>query len=154
MRKPYEPYQGTMVPVERTKEAIRQLLLNYGIIAHGFSERSDTETIKISWVRKVVLDDHGKKSEFMQPCEMQVCYHGRDIRQVFRAVLYNLKAKFEIVRFGIVSYEREFLPYFVVKLPDGTPGTIAEAMLPYLEQGKAPPMLPLCLPAAREEVKK
>jgi hypothetical protein len=153
MSKPYEPYQQTAVPVERSKEAIRQMLLENGAVAHQFSERTDAEIVEISWARKVILDDHGKKSEFVQPCRIRVSYHNRDIRQVFRVIYHHLKAKFEIVRFGILSFEEEFLPFFVIRMPDGSPGTIAEAMLPQLRKGLAPSILPLCLPAAREEDK-
>lgn len=151
MSKPYEPYQQTAVPIERSKEAIRQMLIANGSVAQSFSERSDTEMVEISWARKVYMDDHGKKSEFVQPCRIRVSYHNRDIRQVFRVIYHHLKAKFEVVRFGILSFEEEFLPYFMIRLPDGSPGTIAEAMLPQLRKGLAPSILPMCLPPAREE---
>ena len=65
-----------------------------------------------------------------------------EMRRVWRALALVIKAKFEAVSSGIVSYEQEFLPFFV--LPGGA--TVAEIMIPQLEiayrTGKMPALLP------------
>ncbi len=143
MKQTYEPYKGTSVPIERSQGAIRKIFDANGIWAHQFSEAPSEQLIEIRWSRKLVVDENGEKREVLQPCKMQVSYKGRRSEQVWRALFYHLKAKFEVVRFGIISYEEEFLPYFEIKLPNGDIGTIASAMIPALQVGKKPNLLAL-----------
>lgn len=147
MKETYEPYKGTTVPIERSQMAIRKIFDAYHIYAHQFSEAPGEQLIEIRWSRKLVIDENGQKRDVLQPCKMRVSYKGRRSEQVWRAIYYHLKAKFEIVMFGIISYEEEFLPYFEVRLPDGSVGTIAEAMVPALAEGRKPDIL--ALPEAR-----
>jgi hypothetical protein len=148
MKTEYEPYKGTQVPIERSQGAIRKIFDTYGIYAHQFSEAPGEQLIEIRWSRKLNIDENGQKRDVLQPCKMRVSYKGRTSQQVWRAIFYHLKAKFEVVRFGIISYEEEFLPYFEIRLPNGQVGTIAEAMVPALQDGRRPDML--ALPEARD----
>ena len=63
-------------------------------------------------------------------------------RQAWRAFLLVIKAKLEAVEAGITTLEEEFLANMV--LPDNS--TIAEVLIPRLQEavttGKLPPMLP------------
>jgi hypothetical protein len=147
--KTYTPYEGTAVPVERSKEAIKKLFNENGVVANQFSENNEQETAQIMWARKVIIEQDGQKREMVQPCRIKVCYHGHTLQQIFRALYYHLKAKFEIVKFGIIDYETEFLPYFVTMMPDGTQATVAERMVPGLMEGRVD-IMPLPLPARRE----
>lgn len=147
--KEYEPYQGTTVPVSRSQEQIRKLLIESGAQAHQFSEYGAQEMIEISWARVVKVNNEPK----LQPLRIKVSYKGKKIEQVWRALFYHLKAKLEIVKFGIMSFEEEFLSYFVVRLPDGSRGTIAEALVPSLKRAETPDLGMAALPPAREEDK-
>ena len=73
-----------------------------------------------------------------QPCRLDVNYAGRKQSEALRMVFYHLKAKFDAVDWGLYSFEEEFLPYFMGKLPDGRQATVAELMLPGLEKGRLP----------------
>jgi len=147
--KKYEPYQGTTVPVSRSQEAIRKMLMENGAVAFQFTEIPTEQMLEIKFARKVVVngDPH------VQPLRFRISYKNRRIQQVYRALVHHLKAKFEIVRFGIISFEEEFMPYFEVRLRDGRTVTIAEALIPNLELGLPPHLEPMreALPEAKVE---
>jgi len=145
----YQPYQGTQVPIERSQAGIRKLFDANRVFAHQYTEDRESQKFQIRWSRKLVIEKDGVKKEVLQPCKMQISYKGRKPEQVWRAAFYHLKAKFEAVQFGLVSYEEEFLPYFETVLPNGNMGTIAEAMIPALQIGRKPDML--ALPEGRSQ---
>ena len=64
--------------------------------------------------------------------------HAQGVRQRWRQLLLMLKGKFEAVEAGVVTFEEEFLPYFV--MPDNS--TVANHVVPMLEEayetGKMP----------------
>lgn len=136
-RQPYDPYRGTKVPVSKSQEAIRRLLIENGAQGYQFTEAIAEQIVELKWARGVILN--GEK--VVQPLRIRVSYKNRRIESVYRAIFYHLKAKFEVIRFGIMSFEEEFLPYFEARLPDGRTGTIAELMLPDLKRGRLPAML-------------
>lgn len=142
----YEPYKGTMVPIERSKEAIRKILEENGAVTTIFTDSSQFGIIEIKWARKVILEENKQRHEMIQPCRIRVLVGKRDPRQIYRALFYHLKTKFEIIRFGILTFEEEFLPFFLVQLPDGRQVTVAEMALPSIQHGQAPDFKALMLP--------
>lgn len=152
VRKSDMPYYGTEVPVSKSQESIRKMLLGNGAIGYQFTEMPEQEMVEIKWARKVVIQQGANKKEMVQPCRMRITYKGKRIEQVYRALYYHMKAKFEIIRFGIMSYEEEFLPYFEMMI-DGRPTTIAEMCLPGLMKGLPPHLEPFKLPENTEDRK-
>jgi len=147
MKEPYkEPYKGTDVPIERSQGKIRQMLEDNGAVIVQFSDSKELEMAEIKWARKVFFEQGGQKVPMVQPCRIRVSFKGKKIQQVYRALYWHLKSKFEVVRFGILSFEEEFLPYFITQLDDGRQVTIAERMVPWLKKGEMPDMEPLMLP--------
>lgn len=69
----------------------------------------------------------------------------QDVRQAWRALSLVIKAKLEAVEAGIVTFEQEWAMHFV--LPDGS--TVAERVLPGIEQAYATGDVPALLPPTR-----
>lgn len=146
----HSPYSDTVVPVSRTQDAIRKLLFSNGAVGYQFTEMPPPHSIvELKWARKVITNN----VPMVQPVRIRISFKNRRLEQVYRAIYYHLKAKFEIVAFGILSFEEEFMPYFLTQLPDGTEVTMAEAAMPYLRRGLAPVFEPLRLPEKAGEEK-
>ena len=136
MVKQYQPYQGTNVPVSRSQTMIEKMLQSHGAVKIHFFKDLEKDEVILAWERKFILD--GKP--VVQPLAHHIEFRDKKEAQVYRALYYHLKAKFEAVDFKIVSFEEEFLPYFVIKFPDGSSGTIAEYFIPELKRGALPPV--------------
>ena len=132
----YQSYQSTTVPVVKTQSQIEKMLVEHGAVKTHFMKDYEKDMVILAWERKIILDGSPK----IQPLMHHISFRDRKEAQVYRALFYHLKAKFEAVDFQIVSFEEEFLPYFLVKLPDGKPGTIAEYFVPDLHHGMLPQM--------------
>jgi hypothetical protein len=146
--------EGTSVLVDRSQAEIRNTVIRYGAADEfGIVERAGKAVI--------MFIANGKHVRFVLPLpnpesqEFRTTATGRarkgnsvneaweaEMRRVWRALALVIKAKFEAVASEIVSYEQEFLPFFV--LPGGA--TVAEIMIPQLEiaykTGKMPALLP------------
>jgi hypothetical protein len=68
--------------------------------------------------------------------------YDEEIKRLWRSLSLCVKGKLEAVEAGIVTFEQEFLPYFV--LPGGQ--TVSERIMPEIEQmcltGNVPKLLP------------
>ncbi len=100
-------YEGTEVPVYRSRDQIEELLMKVG--ARGFrwgrlvGEREELEAM-------IAID--GRSLAF----RLSVNYTtDKEHRQRMRALYWYLKAKIEAILFGLVDLEQEFLPYLLVK---------------------------------------
>lgn len=145
--------EGTSVSVGQSQAEIRNIIQKYKADQYMFGEKPGMAII--GFVAR------GKQVRFSLPLpdpdsqEFRTTATGRarkgnsvneafeaEMRRVWRALALVIKAKFEAVSSGIVSYEQEFLPFFV--LPGGA--TVAEIMIPQLEiayrTGKMPALLP------------
>jgi hypothetical protein len=127
-RRSDQAYSGTKVPIHRSQEQIRGLLIGNGAIGFQFTELIAEEIIELKWARRIVVDGRASR----QPLRIRLPMKGRRPEQMYRALYYHLKAKFETIRFGIISFEEEFLPYFEFRLADGRAVTVAEQLLPGL----------------------
>ena len=139
MAKQYQPYQGTNVTVSRSQAMIEKMLQEHGAVKIHFFKDFEKYMVVMAWERKFIIDDN----PVVQPLAHHITFKDKKEMQVYRALYYHLKAKFEAVDFEIVSFEEEFLPYFVMKFPDGSSGTIAEYFIPDLKRGSLPPFKPL-----------
>lgn len=146
-------YSTTDVPVERTKEKIRQLFRLHGIEGFRFTENWKEHTIGLEFVRSQTVKDPAldKPIEVRIPVRMHIPVlegrHRRDDytqtawerreRQVWRALYYYLKSQLEAVEFGLRSLTDVFMADIVTS--DGR--TIGDQVKGALHTGR------LALPA-------
>lgn len=147
--------EGTVVAVERSQAEIRKVVMQYGAEQYMTGEKAGMAIVGF-----VVC---GKQIRFALPLpdpespEFKKTPMGRsrsgsaaneafeaEIKRRWRALALIVKSKLEAVESGIVSFEQEFLPYFV--LPGGV--TVADAMLPQIDDAYRSGKIPLLLPNA------
>lgn len=116
--------------MSRSQEAIRKMLMENGAMIHQFTEMPTECVIEVKWARRVRVNN----VDVIQPLRVRVSTKGRKVQQVWRVLVHHLKAKFEVVRFGVLTFEEEFLPYFLTHLPDGREVTVAEMLVPGLRR--------------------
>jgi hypothetical protein len=157
--------EGTMVPAERSRAEIEQMLRRYG--ASQFVSGWDHDRALVGF------SAHGRQLRFVlampKPDEHRFTHTKRanalfekrrneqqaraayeqEIRRLWRALALVIKAKLEAVESGIATFEEEFMPWVV--LPDGS--TVGQFMAPQIarayESGEMPKLLP-GLPAPGE----
>ena len=121
---------NTSVPVARTQEEIQALLRRYG--AAGFMMGEEGNKVFFCFkthdrfVKMTTNMPDPKSREFTHtpsrqtprsPKETQAA-HEQGIRQRWRSLLLRVKARFEEIEDGQVTFDEAFMPYLV--LPDGT----------------------------------
>ena len=145
MSAPRTPYQDTSVPVERSKEQVRQMLKSAGargiMLQEEWAEDGSTSTchVTFAWpvgeafdcVQQVRLVVKPLPAEPGRGAAWKVSPEQRD-RQAWRALSWYLKTMLEAATFGLLKFEDIFLSYFVGK--DGH--TIGETIIPLLEKGQ------------------
>lgn len=111
-------YAGTEVPVGRTQDAIRALLVRHGAEGVQFSEVWSRGRVGFSFATlrdgpagkrpvAVRMDvDLGPQAERVRWSAEQ---RDRRLRQVWRALFYYLKSQLEAVDFGLRAFEDAFL---------------------------------------------
>ncbi len=125
-------FETTTVPIERSKEAIRQLLIKHGAQVIQWTEGQGV--IQLQFAVKYIIDGENK----LLPVRIRISTKGKKEQSVYRALLNNLLAKWTAIDFGIESLEEAFLPWVMVKLPGGGETTVGERMLPNLRRGTLP----------------
>ncbi|CAG0954362.1 hypothetical protein GPROT1_00328 [Gammaproteobacteria bacterium] len=162
-------YSSTSVPVERSKEAIRKLLIQYGARGVQFTEEFATPQrpgrINVRFAKdvdgqlrtvSVALEvPRPPEPKRKQPARRSYC--GRSIstktatnrdeqmyRATYRALHWWLKSQFEAVEFGLLSFEDVFLAHFEW-IVDGRSTTVGALIRPRLMSGGS------LLPAPRPE---
>lgn len=121
-------YETTRVPVVRSQDGIRRMILSRGGTAVAFVSVSNppqegfhaqlpiegrTYTVRI--VARVGESPRGDPE--------------RELRRTWRVLFYHLKGLFEAAESGVLEFRELVLPYIVTR--DGR--TIAECLLPQLE---------------------
>ncbi len=144
MSAPRTPYQDTSVPVERSKEQVRQMLKSAGaraIMLYEEWEPTTTCHVTFAWpvgedfasIQQVRLTVKPLPPEpgARTSSPWKVSPEQRE-RQAWRALAWYLKTMLEAATFGLLSFEDVFLSFFV-----GDDGhTIGETFIPMLEQGR------------------
>ncbi len=137
-RSSYRYAKNTKVPANQTRNEIETLLTRAG--ATGFIYGAVAEKAMVGF------ELAGWRLRFMLPMpiksrslnENQVA---AESRRRWRALLLVLKAKLEAVNSGIVEFQREFLPFIVVRNNE----TVGDQILPNLAgtiaAGELPPLL-------------
>lgn len=129
-------YATTTVAPGKSMGQIDKMLIAHGGIKTNYYKDYEKHLLVLAWERKVMVDGE----RMIQPIMHRVNMKELNEAQAYRALFWHLKHKFEAVEFGIVTFEEEFLPYFIATLPSGEQGTIAEYFVPDLRRGALPPM--------------
>lgn len=134
----------TSVSAEKSRGEIERTLSRYGATAFGYGWNARGAVI--------TFEAHGRRIQFALEMpdrnEREFTHHARGrradetaermweqaTRQRWRALALVVKAKLEAVAVGIATFEEEFLPYTLVPGPDGRPVTVADILLPQVEE--------------------
>jgi hypothetical protein len=143
-------YRQTMVPIARSQEQIRRLLINFCVSGVQFSENFDTGEINIRFAKKIgesfrTVSVSMRVPEPPKPKRRSTRKSAADrkeqmTRATYRALHDWLKAQFVAVEFGLLSFEDVFLSHFEWLL-NGEPKTIGEILKPRLEEASMRPLL-------------
>lgn len=99
----HTPYEKTAVPVGRTQEAIRKMLVGFGVERVAFGEEfGERASIGVEFVNDDTL--------VRVTC---VVDDGDDPRRVWRVVYWSLKSRFEAIDAGLEVFEQAFLAHVV-----------------------------------------
>ena len=124
-------YEATEVSVEKSQAQIRELLKGFKVRTIRFT--SFPAFALLEFIREL-------EGEKMVPYRITVLPKlrpkarntaselDRAERQVWRVAYWWLKAKLEAIEFGLVEFEREFLPNMLVSDSQGRTETVAEAL--------------------------
>lgn len=163
-----QAYRSTAVPVARSQESIRQLLIKFGARGVQFTEDFEKNQINIRFA-KFHNDNLRTVSVTMLVPEppIQKRRGGRNYRYVrgklvmnkseqerreqlkratYRALHDWLKSQFVAVEFGLLSFEDIFLSHFEWIMKDGSVTTVGKFIAPRLDN-------PMPLLSAGESVK-
>ena len=116
-------YKTTAVPVSRSQEAIRKLLVKYDVVGCQFTENFETGEIVLRFVKRI--------NEIPRTVRIVLPTEGNE-RQAYRALYYWIKSQLEAVDFGLLSFEHVFLAHFEWMLEGGEISTVGEIVLPEL----------------------
>lgn len=137
-------YEATSVPVSRSQEAIRKLLLENGASGVAFVSQTDPlqegfqamipldgKTYQVRIVAKVkTVERKARHRRYGYAPKSQVEMQEGENRRVWRVLYYHLKSVYEAANTGVMEFRELMLPYVVVK--DGR--TIAEHLIPQLDK--------------------
>lgn len=142
MTSPRTPSQDTSVPVERSKEQIRDALKSAGARGVQFDELWEPETefiVRFLWSMGEGFDAVVRVRLEVKPLSPEKGVRGgwrvspeQRERQAWRALAWYLKTMLEAASFGLMRFEDVFLSF----VEDETGHTIGERLIPMLEQGR------------------
>lgn len=136
-------YENTVVPVSRSQEGIRRLLLENQATGIAFVSQSDPpsegfeamvpiegKTYRIRIVAKVKELERKSTRRRWGRTKTQIDIQEAETRRIWRVLFYHLKSVYEATNTGVMEFRELMLPYIVVK--DGR--TIAQHLLPQLDK--------------------
>lgn len=146
-------YKTTTVPIARSQEAIRKLLINFGVRGVQFSEDFETRNVNVKFAKEInnTMRTVSVSMTIPEPPpttrKRSVSYRrGRMVysktaadkqeqmaKATYRALHDWLKAQFVAVEFGLLTFEDVFLSHFEWMLPNGTVSTIGALVKPRIE---------------------
>jgi hypothetical protein len=119
-------YETTDVPISRSQEEIRRLVLMHKGTGINFMSQPPREGFEAL----VTLQEVGYHIRVMATCQKNKLTKEQEERRVWRVLYYHLKAMFEAADSGVIAVEDVIMPYIVT--PDGR--TIAEHVAPKLAE--------------------
>ncbi len=137
------PYVSTSVDFKKTQLQITRLLEKYGCEAVQWTTIFKTPQIELRFVLETEIEGARKKLsiEIKPPIFAKRDRSGKyvaNLNQSLRLLFWYLKTKLEAISFGLVTIENEFLYNIVFQLPDGTRGTVGNAIIGQLNTEKVP----------------
>jgi len=146
-------YKNTSVPVSRSQESIRKLLINFGVRGIQLSEDFETRKINIRFAKEINgnMRTVNVSMTVPEPSKPRRARRTRFVRgrmvydktlsekseqmtrATYRALHDWLKAQFVAVEFGLLTFEDVFLSHFEWILPNGKVSTIGELVKPKIE---------------------
>jgi hypothetical protein len=153
--------EGTAVTPEKTKADLERLLINHGatefMSAWGTNPDTGLRAALIQFrltgrmLRYTVTRpeperfafDHNKRRRKADQIEQRV---EAEYWRRWRALFLIIKAKLEVVASGDTTFDREFMAD--IMLPDG--GTVADHMIPQIDQAYLSGTMPALLPPPRK----
>ena len=139
-------YKTTTVPIARSQEAIRKLLINFGVRGVQFSEDFESGDVTVRFAKMVHenLRTVSVSMHIPEPPKLQRRRTSRNsksagdrkeqmARATYRALHDWLKAQFVAVEFGLLTFEDVFLSHFEWMLPNGVMSTVGAMIKPRLE---------------------
>jgi len=150
----YRKYaEGTEVPAAKSKFELETLLEKYGATQILFGNEPGRGAIiafiiKTRQIRFLLPFPSQESDEFLKTPKGRIRKnttkneaYNNEIKRLWRSLCLCVKGKLESVDAGIVTFEQEFMPYFV--LPGGQ--TVSERIMPDLDKlcltGKMPKLL-------------
>lgn len=133
---PGRAYQQTRVSPYRSQEVVEKLLRKHGV--DGVRWTSLTGTVGLEFR---LPTEHGPVG-----FSISIEYGADKLRpQYMRALYWYIKAKLEAIEFGLVDFEREFLPFLIT----GPDRTLGDEIVERLADGRLISDVPLLLPPGR-----
>lgn len=146
-------YRTTQVPIARSQEAIRKLLINFSVRGIQFSEDFETRQVNVRFAKEINNQMRTVNVTMTIP-EAEKVTRRRAVRYVRGKMVYSktqqdrqeqmaratyralhdwLKAQFVAVEFGLLTFEDVFLSHFEWVLPNGSVQTIGQLVKPRIE---------------------
>lgn len=137
MKPPRRFAEGTSVAVEKTRAEIERLVKKRGATAFGTMSTPHGTSLAFQ------INKRNIRFELPIPPIKDPIKRDAEERRLWRCLALNVKAKFEAVDNGIVSFDQEFLAHIVVPGSSETIGDRASsAIAAAYERGAAmPPLL-------------
>lgn len=137
-------YEKTEVPVARSQEAIRKLIMQHdGFGLALVSDRDPLEAHSEGFQAKVLIDKKPYTVRIMAKLKAPSQYLSdrqrqnfveQEERRVWRVLYYHLKGVFEAADSGVMEFRELMLPYIMIG-----DKTIAEHILPRIDNAIASP---------------
>jgi len=135
-------YKTTSVPIARSREQIRKLLINFGVRGVQFSENFESGEVNVRFakatgqqLRTVSVSMHIPEAPKPKRKPTRKSADDRKeqmARATYRALHDWLKAQFVAVEFGLLSFEDVFLSHFEWMV-NGQTMTVGALIKPRLE---------------------
>lgn len=134
-------YEQTSVPVAKSQEKIRRLILDNGGTGIAFISQPPKEGFEA----QITLDDKSYHIRVVATCNVKPKSNPKQTeqeeRRVWRVLYHHMKAIYEAAKSGVLEFREMMLPYIVT-----TSGrTLSEHILPNLDKavaGQTMKMLP------------
>lgn len=135
-------YKTTSVPISRSQESIRKLLINFGVRGVQFSENFESGEVNVRFAKQIggafrTVSVSMHIPEPPKPKRSPTTKSAADrkeqmARATYRALHDWLKAQFVAVEFGLLTFEDVFLSHFEWMV-DGQTTTVGALIKPRLE---------------------
>lgn len=131
-------YRQTQVSPYKSQEYIERLLRKHGVDGVRWTSLTGEASLEFRLPRGDSSIGFHVGIEYI---------HESSRAQYMRALYWYIKAKLEAIEFGLVDFEKEFLPFLII----GPNRTVGDEVVERLAQGTIGCGVPL-LPPAREDV--